>query len=245
MPKVTEEYRDARRRHVLDAACRCFLRDGFHATSMADVCREAEVSSGVVYLYFSSKNEIIAAIAAQNLSRVSQAAADLAQRHGSRGAGAVLAELLGHIRTEHERDGLASVALLTWSESLRNKVLAESLRDAFTEVRRSLTTLLREQEPSGGLGPLGPEATASIMISVLLGYVTQLATQPPDATAPVPDAVTALWGPDVTDMTDSGVHDAARLGPNADVVVRRAPVRTGHVRDHDSGDHGRPEPAPS
>lgn len=211
MPKVTDEYRDARRTHILDAARQCFLRDGFHATSMTDVCREAEVSSGVVYLYFSGKNEIIAAIAAQNLSRISQVAADLAQRHGNRGAGAVLAELLGYIRTEHERNGLASIALLTWSESLRNAALAESLRNAFTEVRRSLTTLLREQERSGGLGPLSSEATASIMISVLVGYVTQLATQPPDATAPVPSAATALWAPDSADTTDSGVHDAARL----------------------------------
>src|SRR6185437_10238200 len=40
MPKVTAEYRDARRTHLLDAARRCFVRDGFHATSMADVCRE-------------------------------------------------------------------------------------------------------------------------------------------------------------------------------------------------------------
>jgi AcrR family transcriptional regulator len=245
MPKVTEEYRDARRRHVLAAARRCFLRDGFHAASMADVCREAEVSSGVVYLYFSSKDEIIAAIAAQNLSGISQAAADLAQRHGSRGAGAVLAELLGYVRAEHERNGLASIALLTWSESLRNEVLAASLRDAFTEVRRSLTTLLREQERSGRLGPLSTEATASIMISVLVGYVTQLATQPPDATAPLPDAVTALWGPDSIDTTDSGVHDAARLRSNASTVALRAPLCAGHVRDHDPGDYGRPEPAPS
>ena len=37
MPKISEEKRQARRLQILDAASRCFARDGFHATSMADI----------------------------------------------------------------------------------------------------------------------------------------------------------------------------------------------------------------
>ena len=33
MPKVSQQHRDARREQILAAARRCFLRDGFHATS--------------------------------------------------------------------------------------------------------------------------------------------------------------------------------------------------------------------
>jgi Bacterial regulatory proteins, tetR family len=40
VPKVSEEYRDARRSQILDAAKRCFLRDGFHETSMQDLFTE-------------------------------------------------------------------------------------------------------------------------------------------------------------------------------------------------------------
>jgi AcrR family transcriptional regulator len=62
MPKVTEEHRQARRDLILDAAYKCFLLNGFHRTSMKDICREAGVSVGAVYLHFKSKDEIIEAI---------------------------------------------------------------------------------------------------------------------------------------------------------------------------------------
>jgi TetR/AcrR family transcriptional regulator, transcriptional repressor of aconitase len=195
MPKVTDEYRDARRAHVLAAARRCFVRDGFHATSMTDICRAAGVSSGVIYLYFSSKDDIIAAIAEQNLGRIAGVAQDLVRRHGGQGAGTVFAQLLAYIRAEHERDGLASIALLAWSESLRNDVLAERLRDALTTVRGLFAELLRVQEGPARPGPMSVDEGAALFVSILVGYVMQLATQPPDAVAPVTGAVASVWGP--------------------------------------------------
>ena len=70
MPKVSEEYRAERRAHILAAARRCFVRDGFHGTSMHDLVEEAGVSSGAVYRYFPSKDAVIEAIAAENLDQV-------------------------------------------------------------------------------------------------------------------------------------------------------------------------------
>jgi TetR/AcrR family transcriptional regulator, transcriptional repressor of aconitase len=62
MPKVSQQYRDARREHILNSARRCFMRDGFHATSMQDLVAEAGLSAGAVYRYFASKDEMIVAI---------------------------------------------------------------------------------------------------------------------------------------------------------------------------------------
>ncbi|MFT0859933.1 TetR/AcrR family transcriptional regulator [Ancylobacter sp. G4_0304] len=50
------------RRRVLDAAIACFTRNGFHGTSMHEICAEASMSPGALYRYFPSKDAIIIAI---------------------------------------------------------------------------------------------------------------------------------------------------------------------------------------
>ena len=70
MPRVTQQHRDERREQILAAARRCFLRDGFHGTSMHDLFAEADLSSGAVYGYFASKDDVIVAIAEENLQDV-------------------------------------------------------------------------------------------------------------------------------------------------------------------------------
>ncbi|MCS0495208.1 TetR/AcrR family transcriptional regulator [Ancylobacter sp. MQZ15Z-1] len=49
-------------RRVLDAAITCFTRNGFHGTSMHEICAEAGMSPGGLYRYFPSKDAIIIAI---------------------------------------------------------------------------------------------------------------------------------------------------------------------------------------
>ena len=48
-----------KRRHILDAAVRVFARQGFHATRVSDIADEAGVAYGLVYHYFSSKDEVL------------------------------------------------------------------------------------------------------------------------------------------------------------------------------------------
>ena len=62
MAKLSPETLRERSDHILDAAERCFARAGFHRTTMQDICREAEVSPGALYIYFNSKEDLIAGI---------------------------------------------------------------------------------------------------------------------------------------------------------------------------------------
>jgi len=48
-----------KRRVILDAAVRVFARQGFHTCRVADIADEAGVAYGLVYHYFSSKEEIL------------------------------------------------------------------------------------------------------------------------------------------------------------------------------------------
>ena len=48
-----------KRRVILDAAVAVFARQGFHTCRVADIADEAGVAYGLVYHYFSSKEEIL------------------------------------------------------------------------------------------------------------------------------------------------------------------------------------------
>ena len=63
MPKVSDDYRDARRRSILTAAVTCFERRGLHGTTTDDIAAEAGLSNGALYRYFGGKAAIVEAIA--------------------------------------------------------------------------------------------------------------------------------------------------------------------------------------
>jgi TetR/AcrR family transcriptional regulator, fatty acid metabolism regulator protein len=48
-----------RRRQILDAAVRVFARQGFHSCRVSDIADEAGVAYGLVYHYFSSKEQVM------------------------------------------------------------------------------------------------------------------------------------------------------------------------------------------
>ena len=73
MPKVSEEYKEARRQEILDAAIRCFSRNGFHKTTMQDIYDESGLSPGAVYRYFKSKDDMIDLMCAGTAERDAEA----------------------------------------------------------------------------------------------------------------------------------------------------------------------------
>lgn len=72
MPKLKPETELARRQHILDAAERCFARGGFHGTTMHDICKEAAVSPGALYIYFDSKEALIAGLCERDRAQLSE-----------------------------------------------------------------------------------------------------------------------------------------------------------------------------
>ena len=58
MPGQTKAQED-KRRLLLDAAVRVFARKGYHAARVGDIAEEAGVAYGLLYHYFSSKEEVL------------------------------------------------------------------------------------------------------------------------------------------------------------------------------------------
>jgi AcrR family transcriptional regulator len=79
MPRLKPSTQAARREHILDAAERCIARAGFHRATMQDIGREAGVSLGALYVYFKSKESLIAGIAERDRAKLQGEFAGLAQ----------------------------------------------------------------------------------------------------------------------------------------------------------------------
>ena len=179
MPKVTEAHLEARRRQVLDAAFACFARNGFHQTTMQDICREAELSPGAVYRYFDSKESII------------EASAEECHQHGAAIIGAAMAkgetlDFLDHIvgnlaildDPEARRHLLVTVQL--WAEALRNPRIMDAHRRMSHDVwLQALTELFDGATDRGEIAPdLDPKAVAQVMASFWHGVMLQKGIDP-------------------------------------------------------------------
>jgi AcrR family transcriptional regulator len=56
-----------RHQEVIEAACRIFARQGYAATNVEDIAKEAGMAKGTIYLYFKSKEEVFTAVLARDL----------------------------------------------------------------------------------------------------------------------------------------------------------------------------------
>jgi AcrR family transcriptional regulator len=195
MPKISEEAREARREQILAAARRCFLRKGFHETSMLDLFAEVGLSSGSVYLYFKSKDDVIMAIAEENLHDVVAVIHTLASSDSASGSlGIALAHVLRLVEKKHEETELGPLSVLVWSEAMRNPSLRHRFETAVARMREDLTDVVRGYQQQGKLPTeASAEALATLFISIVPGVLLQLALFGQDQVNGIPEAAEALW----------------------------------------------------
>jgi AcrR family transcriptional regulator len=174
MAKVSAQHLEARRREIVDAARRCIVRDGFHATSMQDILDESGMSAGGVYRYFKSKEDLIDAIAEDNIALV----VDTFRRAASLPDPPPLANLLPRIIEELQqadsRIALLSVAVQVWAESLRSERLARRVRETRVTLHVHLSELAACYQARGDIASgTAPQDVATALLALLSGCMLQ------------------------------------------------------------------------
>jgi AcrR family transcriptional regulator len=174
VPHVNDEYRAARRHQILAAARRCFARNGFHQTSMDDLLAEAKLSAGGLYRYFSSKEEIIAAIAEETIGIVGIEVARVVGEDPPPPLEAALRRILTGIDHECRPGGTGGLGVQVWGEAQRNPALADRVRTAFGGLRGHVTVLARNAAANGQLpADADIDAVGQVLFSLLPGYLLQ------------------------------------------------------------------------
>ena len=59
MPKVTEEYKQQKRKMIIRSALEVLERKSLYELNMLDVVKQAKLSKGGIYLYFSDIDELL------------------------------------------------------------------------------------------------------------------------------------------------------------------------------------------
>jgi AcrR family transcriptional regulator len=179
MPRVPESYLQSRRRQIMDAAIICFARDGFHAATMHDIVAETGLSAGAIYRYFRSKEEIVAAIAAEH--HIPEAAG-LAEASAEDDVAAALRSLvrasLGRL-TDPQEQRWRRVTVQVWGEALRNDQVMAIVRDGLDEPVKILADLFRRGQRDGSVpAEIDPTGAARVCASIFQGLVLQQAWDP-------------------------------------------------------------------
>jgi len=149
MPKLKPDIQRARREHILDAAEQCFARAGFHRTTMQDICKAAGVSPGAFYIYFDSKEALIAGIAERDRADFAEHLAALAAAPDFLQA---LKELGEHYFV-HEPAYKRQMCIEIGLESTRNPRVGEIFRDVDVFVASSFEKLFQRLKDEGRIAP--------------------------------------------------------------------------------------------
>ncbi len=152
MPKLSDIQQEERRARILDAAERCFARAGFHRTTMQDICKEAGVSPGALYIWFASKEALIAGLSARNRDEVLASFSALAEADNF---AAGMAQVLEACILNQPREK-SVLCLEIGAEATRNPAVAETLNRFDQTVCAALTELLDKAAREGRISPTMP-----------------------------------------------------------------------------------------
>jgi len=170
MPKVSDEYLEARRAQILDAAEAVIARRGVHGATLSHIRAEAGVSSGALYHYFKSKEDIVAGIRERALA-ADEAAYNEART--STAAKEALTELveLGMALNHGSADNIdARLTVMLWAEALINDHILNSqmrLMDPWWETIAELAA--RAVEEGDLSSDVDGEALAAVLATLGLG----------------------------------------------------------------------------
>ena len=157
---------EEKRQEILNAARRCFARDGLRGASISSICTEAGISSGHLYHYFASKEAILGAIAHMVLEAATE---QFGRTVESPDALATLISDAQQAKLREDQGGHILV-LDMLAEAGRNPALAKVLQDHSRGMQQLLADFLREGQAQGRIDPsFDARMAAAVLIGVIDG----------------------------------------------------------------------------
>jgi TetR/AcrR family fatty acid metabolism transcriptional regulator len=157
-----------RRRRILDAAVRVFAQRGYHGARVGDIATEAGVAHGLLYHYFSSKDEVLETVFRDNFGEL------LERFRGVEASDEPAAEKLA---------GIAKILLRTWrydpdlvTVMVRDVARSARLQEQIAEVGEAFAIVQRVIEQGQRDGSFRPELDPQLASWIVYGGLEEVLT---------------------------------------------------------------------
>jgi len=159
---------EERRRQILEAAVRVFARSGYHGSRVGDIAEEAGVAHGLLYHYFSSKEQVLQTVFRENWGE--------------------LLERFRAVETSDEPagqklEGIAKILLRTWRNDpdlvtvmVREVARSQQLQEQVEEVREAFAIVQRVIEQGQADGTFRADVDARLASWVVYGGLEEVLT---------------------------------------------------------------------
>jgi AcrR family transcriptional regulator len=177
------------RQAILDAAIARFGREGYRATSVADIARDASLGGTVAYAYFADKEALFLAALDED-------------------AAAVIHEGLSSVFEKKELPDWRQALLFTLVSAVQRHPLARRLLaglepevtdrvleiPALTELRKACAERLRAEQLAGKVrSDIDPVVIANGIVAIVLSLLMSVVQLGPEAAGPYGDDVAAVF----------------------------------------------------
>ena len=164
---ITDEEASRRRAEIMEAAMRCFVRKGYHRTTVEEIAREAGIAHGTLYLYFRSKKDVLFAFLEQ---AVKETASELLHNAEVRKPEEVLGRFIESRLQLHQ--GNNNLLKIIFAESLFDPTMAKEFTERVLQpTRQALSGYLQRCQEAGSLRVTDPDLAAQTLMATLAGYV--------------------------------------------------------------------------
>ena len=159
---------EEKRRVILDAAVRVFAHKGFHTSRVGDIAEEAGIAHGLLYHYFSSKDEVLETIFRDNWTLL------LDRIHAVEESDEPAREQLGHV---------AAILLRTWRHEpdvvrvlVREIARSPELQQRIGELVKPIDAIQRIVEHGQRTGEFRSDLDSRLAAIIFYGGIDELLT---------------------------------------------------------------------
>lgn len=156
---------EVRKEQILKAAERSFAQKGFHESTIAEIAKEAEVSEGTIYEYFSSKEGLLFSIPEAFTRKArEQSRFHLKLIRGAANRLRAIIYLYLHTWQEHPDYAVINLLILKGNMNFRKTEGYRLIREGFQEISRTIQEGVDD-------GEFRADANIYVIRSVLMGAV--------------------------------------------------------------------------